>query len=33
MSRYYKKNSLILGGDKAAGTKNLTGAYYFVWLG
>ena len=27
------KNSLILGGDEAAVTKNLTGAYYFVGLG
>lgn len=32
LRQYYGKFPYI-GGDKAAGTKNLTGAYYFVALG
>jgi hypothetical protein len=34
---YYAKNLLerfpYVGGDKVSGTKNLTGAYYFVAMG
>ncbi|MDO4853565.1 MAG: hypothetical protein Q4A88_09150, partial [Clostridia bacterium] len=34
---YYEKNLLenfpYIGGDKVSGTKNLTGAYYFIAMG